>query len=172
MRQVFIVLLTLLPWPAFAECLTPLVGMGGSGLASAVSNADRRELESLLGTPLDHAVCGRMSRVWRLTTGFVAKRGFFVLTATEAVFVSDGKVKEVLFRADYADVHEQPRLIFPPGFEIDNTVDIGVTTDAGRFRVELACNAIVRAFLDELARRTPRRPRAPPLPPGTQRACD
>ena len=30
--------------------------------------------------------------------GFDAKRGFFVLTADEALFVSERKVKEVLFR--------------------------------------------------------------------------
>jgi hypothetical protein len=63
MRQGCLVLLSLLLSPAaLADCVWPAGGFGTSGLPIEVSNADRRELERLLGARLDGIACGRMSR--------------------------------------------------------------------------------------------------------------
>jgi hypothetical protein len=166
MTQGCTALLMLLLWPAaVAECLDPVIGVGDSGISSAVSNADRRELEQLLGTQLDAVACGRMQPVRRFLGGFRMYRGFFVLTADEMLFVGHKTVKEVLFRTTFLGVRNPTRTVF-------GTQRLSVTTDAGEFRFELACDLVARRVLDEFVRRTPVRTHVPVLGTGPQFSCD
>jgi hypothetical protein len=166
MKRVCGVLLALVLSPAaVAECLDPVIGVGGSGISSAVSNADRRELEQLLGTPLDALACARMQPVRRLLGGFRMYRGFFVLTADEALFVGDKKVKEVLFRTTFLSVRNSARTVF-------GTQRLSVTTGAGESRFELACDLVARRVLDEFVRRTPVRTHVPVLGTDPKFSCD
>ena len=152
MRLGCIVLMTLLTSPAaFAECTANVLGIGGSDSASEVSRDERRELEQLVGAPLDDAACGKMRRLGG--TGFIVKRGFFVLTKDEALFVSDRKVKEVLFRTHYRPLGNTYRL--GHGSAADHTLFVDITTGGERFRFELGCDAAGRRVADELARRIP-----------------
>jgi hypothetical protein len=138
MRLGCIVLLTLLASPtAFAECTTNWLGIGGSELATEVSNDERRELEQLLGMQLDDVACGRMRRLG--ASGFIVKHGFFVLTMDEALFVSDRKVREVLFRTHYRPVGTVYRI--GHGSAVDHTLFVDITMGGERFRIELGCDA-------------------------------
>jgi hypothetical protein len=55
MRAALIVLSSLLSAPAAADC-SPIFLAPGSGLATAVANQDRREIERLVGAQVDHIV--------------------------------------------------------------------------------------------------------------------
>ena len=166
MKQGCTILLMLLLSPvAVAECLDPVIGVGGSGISSGVSNADRRELEQLLGIPLDALACGRMQPVRRPLGGFRMYRGFFVLTADEALFVGDKEVKEILFRTTFLGVRNSSRTVF-------GTQRLSVATTAGEFRFELSCDLVARRVLDEFVRRTPVRTHVPVLGTGPQFSCD
>ena len=173
MRLGCIMLLTLLASPAaFAECTANVLGIGASDSASEVSNDERRELEQLLGAPLDAAACGKMRRLGG--SGFIVKRGFFVLTKDEALFVSDRKVKEVLFRTLYRPLGNTYRL--GHGSAVDHTLFVDITTGGERFRFELGCDAAGRRVADEFARRIPA-PTAAAASPGAspggpQYSCD
>ncbi|HVJ28685.1 MAG TPA: hypothetical protein VNA66_00125 [Gammaproteobacteria bacterium] len=173
MRHSCIVLLTLLASPpAFAECTANVLGIGGSESAMEVSSDERRELAQLLGTQLDDVACSKMRRLG--ASGFIVKRGFFVLTMDEAVFVSDRKVKEILFRTPYRPVGNTYRL--GHGSAVDHTLFVDITTGAERFRFELTCDAVGRRVADELARRIPA-PTAVAASPsaspgGPQHSCD
>src|SRR5688572_11438261 len=138
MRQWWIVLLALLVSPnAIAECAYPVV-------PADVSKRDRRELESLLGTQLDEVACGVLIRA----RGFVRRRVFFVLTADEALFVGDRKVKEILFRTHFPAVRYASRSVFGPG-GVDNIQFVRFTTDDGELQFELGCDLAARRVVDE-----------------------
>jgi len=146
-RNGYIALLALLLSPAaVAECLDPLIEIGGT--PAAVLNSDRRELEQFLGTQLDAVVCGRMqpTRGYKL---YFADRGFFVLTADEALFVSDRKVKEVLFRTHFTGVRHMVRRAFADMQFLD------LTTGTGHFEFQFSCEVIAGRIVDELERRAP-----------------
>ena len=161
MRQWWIVLLALLVSPnAIAECAYPVV-------PADVSKQDRRELESLLGTQLDEVACGVLIRA----RGFVRRRVFFVLTADEALFVSDRKVKEVLFRTHFPAVRYASRSVFGPG-GADNTQFVSFTTDDGELQFELGCDLTSQRVVDEFDRRTVGTMQTPPLRSGPMYTCN
>jgi hypothetical protein len=163
MRQVCAVVLTVFLSPtALADCGSSWIGIGGAVLGGEVSNSERRELERLLGTPVDEVACSEMRRVRPRVGSFAVTRGFFVLTAGQAVFVSDRKIQEVLFRTDFAAVREAYRTVFvfpvvpdSSARRVPTAVFLDVATDAGRFRFELECTLIARRVVDEFERRTP-----------------
>lgn len=164
MRLGCVLLLSLLLSPAaLADCVWPVVGLGASGLPIEVSNADRRELEHLLGARLDGVACGRMSR--ERPRSFVAKSGFFVLTQDEALFVGDRKGKEILFRTSFVAIRYVSRTSF-------GSLHIGVATDTGEFRFELPCDAVGRGVVDEFERRILVKSQVVAMHPGTQYSCD
>jgi hypothetical protein len=168
MKQGYIVLLAFLVSPnAVAECAFPVAGVGTSRFPADVSKEDRRELESLLGTQLAEVACGRMQR----ERSFAAKRGFFVLTADEALFVSDRKVKEILFRTRFPAVRYASSFVFGPG-GVDNTQFVSFTTDDGRFKVELGCSLAAQRVVDEFDRRTVGTMQPPPLRGGPGYTCN
>jgi hypothetical protein len=150
---------------ALAECVEPLVGIGGSHLDSSVSNADRRELEQLLGMPVDEVACGRMQPTRRVARGFVVHRGFFVLTADEALFVGDRKVKEILFRAELTAVRQLNVVAF------GGTQSLSIGSGGDAFDFELACDLVGRTLVDELERRTPVKMQRP-MAGHPQGSCD
>jgi hypothetical protein len=171
MRQGFIGLLTLLLSPAaVAECTPPLVGVGGSRLTMEVSREDRRDLEQVLGTPLDAVACSRMQTVRPIKNSFTVRHGFFVLTKDEALFVTDRKTKEVVFRTGFSSVRMMGLWVYGPGF--DNTQYLSFETDAGMFRFEFACDYAGRHIVDELGRRTLVKPAVASSPGGPQYACN
>jgi hypothetical protein len=169
MRVGLIVLLSLLSAPAAADC-SPTLFASGSGLATYVTREDRRELEQLIGTQLDHVVCGRMRRVYKYVQGVVIRRGFFVLTKNELLFVHERGEKEVLFRAAFGDVDGLSRTVFGPG--VDNTLFLSLATDAGWFRFELTCAGGAERVVDELQRRTTGITRAPAWQSGPWHSCN
>jgi hypothetical protein len=165
------VLLTLLLSPAaLADC----AWVGGPGLAPEVWNRDRRELEQLLATPLEHAACARMQRVGRLKSGFIVRRGYLVLTNEEILFVSDRRDKEILFRADFAGVRELERSPSAPVVLVteSSTQFLHVATEAGRFEFELTCEAAGRLVADEIERRTAGHLPLVPQRRGAREPCD
>ena len=151
MREAALVLLLLVSSPAAADCSPPLFSIGSSGLATGVANEDRRELVQLLGTQLDHVVCGRMRRTDRYIDRFVVKQGFFVLTKDEVLFVGDRKVKKVLLRVSFGDVRKLDRTVW--GLGVDNTLSLDFSTGAGGVELELTCAGGARRVVDELQRR-------------------
>jgi len=151
MRAGLVVLLSLLSAPAAADCAPTLFAVG-SGLATYVANADCREIERLVGAQLDHVVCGRMRRVHKYLQGFVIKRGFFVLTKDEVLFVGDRREKTVLFRTGYGNVSKVTRSVF--GFGVDNTLSLKFSAYDDRFRFELTCAGGARLVVDEFQSRT------------------
>lgn len=164
MRQGCVVLLSLLLSPAaLADCVWPAGGFGSSGLPIEVSNADRRELEHLLGARLDGVACGRISR--ERPRSFVAKSGFFVLTQDEALFVGDRKVKEILFRTRFVAIRHVSRTTF-------GSLRLGIATDAGEFRFELPCDVVARGVVDEFERRILIKSQVIAMHPGTRYSCD
>ena len=161
MRQGYIVLLALLVSPnALAECAYPAV-------PADVSKQDRRELESLLGTQLDEVTCGVLVRA----RGFVRRRVFFVLTADEALFVSDRKVKEILLRTPFPAVRYASRTVFGMGGP-NNTQFVSFTTDDGEIELELGCDLGARRVVDEFDRRTVGTMQTPPLRSGPEYRCN
>jgi hypothetical protein len=155
MRVACVVLLTLLWSPAVVADRS---WIGGAGLAPEVWNEDRRGLEQLLRTPVEHVACSRMRRDDRFLRGVAAKRGFLVLTEDEAVFVSDRRDQQVLFRTDFSGVRALYHSVFDHGvFDLENawsTQFVQVTTDKGQFRFELTCGFDAQRVVDELERRT------------------
>lgn len=135
-----------------------------------VSRAERRDLEQLLGTPLDAVACSRMQTIRPLKSSFTVKHGFFVLTMGEALFVSDRKVKEVVFRTGYLSVRGMHLFIYGPG--VDNTQFLSFETDAGEFRFSFACDFAGRHIVDELGRRTLIKPAVAPFPNDPRLACN
>jgi hypothetical protein len=155
MRTVCVVSLVLLWSPAaVADCSW----IGGAGLAPEVWNEDQRGLEQVLGTPVEHVACSRIRRDDRFLRGFSARRGFLVLTKDEAVFVSDRRDQQVLFRTDFSGVRALDHSVFDHGvFAVGNgwsTQFVHVTTDKGQFRFELTCDFGAQRVVDELQRRT------------------
>ena len=161
MRQGCIVLLALLLSPnAIAECAYPVV-------PADVSRQDRRELESLLGTPLDEVTCGVLVRA----RGFVRRRVFFVLTADEALLVGDRKVKEILFRTHFPAVRYASRSVFGMG-GADNTQFVSFTADDGEIELEIGCGLAAQRVVDEFDRRTVGTMQTPPLRSGPMYKCN
>jgi hypothetical protein len=157
MRASTVLLALLLSPGTGAACEWPIIAVG-SGIVTRASKADRREIEQLLGTPLDHVACGRMQRIRRYSSGFTLKRGFLVLTKDEALFISDAQTKAVLFRTSFAFVRHAMR----SGLG-DNRFLI-VALDDAEFRFELACDAVAVALVDEFELRTAPRTRTAPTP--------
>jgi hypothetical protein len=161
MRAGFVLLALLLSPATGVACDWPFVGIG-----SEASRDDRRELEQLLGTQLDHVACGSMQRIRLYTSSLTLRRGFFVLTEDEAVFVKDGRTKEVRFRTAFTWVRYGARSVF------GDTQYLIVAIDDAEFRFAFDCDGVARAAIDEFERRTAPRTRAVPVGSGSVSSCN
>jgi hypothetical protein len=92
-------------------------------------------------------------------------RGFFVLTADEALFVGDRKVKEILFRAELTAVRQLNVVAF------GGTQSLSIGSGGDAFDFELACDLVGRTLVDELERRTPVKMQRP-MAGHPQGSCD